>query len=248
MGRVYIFDVDGTLTPSRRPMTEDFLEFFNGWSKSNSFYLVTGSDLNKIKEQVPDFILERAEAVFTCCGNEMWMAGEQIYRNEFKPPNNLLTYLGDQVRMSETPIMSSNHIEDRGSMLNFSIVGRDCTLEERQKYFEWDSQVGEREKIANEVKRGWPELDAVIGGQISIDIAPKGNDKSQVIEKIMNRNIVTSRDNYIFIGDRTMEGGNDYPLAKVMGKMDNCEVFQAGEPSAENGYMETKKILEKLID
>ena len=45
-----------------------------------------------------------------------------------------------------------------------------------------------------------------------------------------------------------MEGGNDYPLAKVMGKMDNCEVFQAGEPSAENGYMETKKILEKLID
>jgi len=64
----------------------------------------------------------------------------------------------------------------------------------------------------------------------------------------MNRNIVTSRDNYIFIGDRTMKGGNDYPLAKVMNEMDNCEVFQAGEPSAEDGYKRTREILEDLND
>ena len=184
MSRVYIFDVDGTLTPSRRPMTEDFLEFFNGWSKSNPFYLVTGSDLKKTKEQVPDFILERAESVFTCCGNEMWVDGKQTYRNEFIPPQNLLTYLGDRVRMSKTPIMSTNHREDRGTLLNFSIVGRDCTLEERQKYSEWDDKVGERKEIAEEVKRGWSDLDAVIGGQISIDIYPKGNDKSQVLKYV----------------------------------------------------------------
>ena len=66
MDRIFIFDIDGTLTPSRLQMTEKFLEFFNGWSKRNPFYLVTGSDLNKTKEQVPDFILERAEAIFTC--------------------------------------------------------------------------------------------------------------------------------------------------------------------------------------
>ena len=64
----------------------------------------------------------------------------------------------------------------------------------------------------------------------------------------MHRNVVTSKDNYVFIGDRTMEGGNDYPLAKVMSEMDNCEVYQAGEPSAEDGYKTTQKILEKLID
>ena len=49
MRRIYIFDVDGTLTPSRRKMTEDFLEFFNGWSKRNDFYLVSGTDLDKMK-------------------------------------------------------------------------------------------------------------------------------------------------------------------------------------------------------
>ena len=252
MNEVFIFDVDGTLTPSRREMTQRFGIFFSMWSMNNTFYLVSGSDLDKIKEQVPWYILERAEGVFTCGGNKFYinLKGPDVkanleYEKVFNPPNNLLTYLGDQVRMSETPVMSTNHREDRGSMLNFSIVGRDCTLEERQQYFEWDNEVGERKRIAQEIKDGWPELDAVIGGQISIDIAPVGNDKSQVIKRIKNNN---PNSKYIFIGDRTMEGGNDYPLAKVMKDMDDCEVYQAGEPSQEDGYKRTKEILESFVD
>ena len=45
-----------------------------------------------------------------------------------------------------------------------------------------------------------------------------------------------------------MEGGNDYPLAKVMNEMDDCKVFQAGTPSSEDGYLRTREILENLID
>ena len=43
-----------------------------------------------------------------------------------------------------------------------------------------------------------------------------------------------------------MEGGNDYPLVKIMNDQENCLVFQAGEPSAEDGYKDTQKILEEL--
>ena len=42
MNKIYIFDIDGTLTPSRRRMTEDFAKFFDGWSSENTYYLVTG--------------------------------------------------------------------------------------------------------------------------------------------------------------------------------------------------------------
>jgi phosphomannomutase len=45
-----------------------------------------------------------------------------------------------------------------------------------------------------------------------------------------------------------MKGGNDYPLAKVMHGTPHCSVYQAGEPSAEDGYKDTQKILEKLRD
>jgi phosphomannomutase len=239
MDKIYIFDVDGTLTPSRQPMTEEFLEFFNGWSKRYPFYLVTGSDLDKTKEQVPDFILERANSVFTCCGNEMWVDDEQVYSKEFKPPNNLLTYLGEQIRMSETPVVSTNHRENRGSMLNFSVVGRDCTLDERQQYFERDKESGERERIVQSVRDGWNELDAVIGGQISIDIYPKGNDKSQILEHIQKQHKTVE---IIFIGDGIENGGNDYPLAELMDNIEECDWYHT------KGWKQTKEILEELND
>jgi phosphomannomutase len=237
MKKVYIFDVDGTLTPSRQRMTEEFTRFFDEWSKENTFYLVSGSDLDKIKEQVPIAYLDRAEGVFTCGGNKLYINDELIYENKFKPPETLITYLGELIRFSETPVQSTNHREDRGSLLNFSIVGRDCTLEERQEYFEWDNEVEERKEIAEYIIRTWPKLDAVIGGQISIDIVPKGNDKSQILKHIQEKE---NADKYIFLGDRIEEGGNDYPLAKLMGKTDGCRYYKV------EGYEETKQILESL--
>ena len=95
MNKVFIFDVDGTLTPSRRPMTSQFENFFFKWANKNIFYLVSGSDLEKIKEQVPEHILELAEGVFTCGGNKFYKThrtGDILeYEKTFKPSNTLLT-------------------------------------------------------------------------------------------------------------------------------------------------------------
>ena len=247
MNKIYIFDVDGTLTPSRRPMTDDFEMFFYRWANKNSFYLVSGSDLDKIKEQIPEYILDSTEGIFTCGGNKFYINNSLIYENNFELPKYLEDFLNIMLENSEYPHRYGNHIENRGAMVNFSIVGRDCTLEQRLDYFEYDKKTKERLKIANIIKNKAKGIDAVIGGQISIDIAPVGNDKSQVINEVKNNKNIADAE-YIFIGDRTMEGGNDYPLAKVMNEMDNCEVFQAGEPSAEDGYKRTREILEDLND
>ena len=61
MNKVFIFDVDGTLTPSRLPMTKEFQKFFGEWSKKNKFYLVTGSDLPKLQEQMCMYDIEDDE-------------------------------------------------------------------------------------------------------------------------------------------------------------------------------------------
>jgi len=233
MDKMFIFDVDGTLTPSRLRMTEEFAKFFDKWSEKNKYYLVTGSDLDKTKEQLPIAYIDRAEAIFTCCGNQMWRDDESIYDNKFKPPQDLLDYLGEQLRIIDYPVKAGNHIEDRGSLLNFSIVGRDCSQVQRNDYYEYDRQMDERKGIANYIKETWNDLDAVIGGQISIDIYPKGMDKSQILEHIRDKN-----NEYIFIGDGTGKGGNDYPLAKLMNETDNCKYFHT------SGWEHTKKILE----
>ena len=40
----FIFDVDGTLTPSRQAMDPEFKEWFIDFIKANKVWLVTGSD------------------------------------------------------------------------------------------------------------------------------------------------------------------------------------------------------------
>ena len=256
MDRIFIFDVDGTLTPSRQPMTKEFQKFFSEWVKKNKFYLVTGSDLPKLQEQMCYFDIE-AERIFTCCGNEMWkpdpsivnVSAEQIYRKRFKPPETLMTYLGEQLRFSDYPVRAGNHIEDRGTLLNFSIVGRNCSLVQRKDYNEYDTQVGERETISKYIREQWRDLDAVIGGQISIDIYPKGRDKSQILEKIYEEinsdsHTKTYADTfeYVFIGDGIDNKGNDYPLAELMNTKENCSSYHTEGPE------HTKQILESLND
>ena len=46
---------------------------------------------------------------------------------------------------------------------------------------------------------------------------------------------------YFFIGDRTIPGGNDYPLAKLMEETDDCSSFQTGDP-ADNGKFKSPSI------
>ena len=50
----YIFDIDGTLTPSRLPINKNFEIFFINWMKEKNVYLVTGSDKEKTIEQIED--------------------------------------------------------------------------------------------------------------------------------------------------------------------------------------------------
>jgi phosphomannomutase len=237
MDKIYIFDVDGTLTPSRLPMVQDFTIFFSLWSINNPFYLVTGSNIDKTKEQVPWYILERAKAVFTCCGNEMWVGKKQKYRKEFEPPQDLIEFLWDKVNNSICPIRIGNHIEDRKTMVNFSVVGRDCSQEQREEYYEWDKTNHERKNIAEQIKKQWPDLDAVIGGEISIDIYKKGDDKSQTFEHIKNKH---TNGEFIFIGDGIENKGNDYSLAKLMDNEKNCKWYQT------EGWEQTQKILKGL--
>ena len=44
---IYIFDIDGTLTPSRNPIDKEFKKQFINFCKYNKVWLVTGSDKDK---------------------------------------------------------------------------------------------------------------------------------------------------------------------------------------------------------
>lgn len=214
MQNVYVFDVDGTMTPSRLKIDPEFKDFFIDWMQDKNIVFVTGSDKEKTIEQIGYQIWSSADACLQSCGNHIFEHGKETYKIDWEPSNELIEYLEIALEKSNYDIRTSNHIEKRIGLLNFSIVGRNCTQEEREEYYEWDTMTGERLEIASDIMHQFKGIEASVGGQISIDIHPLGANKSQAKKWIIDR---YGYDTVIhFFGDKMSPGGNDYDLARVL--------------------------------
>ncbi len=210
----FIFDVDGTLTPSRQRIDEDFLRFFFGFTFDNEVYLVTGSDRAKTLEQVTPELYDNCERVYNCSGSDVYEGDTNVYRSEWELPWDVERFLLDELDYSQFPIRNGNHIERRPGGVNFSILGRhkDPFLG-RKEYMEWSERTNEREDIADRLRSNFPGLSVALGGQTGIDIGPYGSDKSQILRDF------DESDDIHFFGDRMEKGGNDYSLAEAVKKM-----------------------------
>lgn len=227
MNRKFVFDVDGTLTPSRQKIDAKFAEFFLDFCNSNKVYLITGSDRKKTEEQLTPSILNAAQMVFNCAGNEVWRGNEIIHKNFWTPPNSLVEYLNVVLENSKFRYRTGNHIEFRTGMVNFSVIGRNCDLLERREYVLWDREYNEREAIAANIKYLFPKVDAHIGGETGIDIFQKGHGKSQCIPFIKNSN----EDFLYYFGDQIFPGGNDYDAAILCNSYRNVASWKTTQES-----------------
>jgi len=214
----FIFDVDGTLTPSRGIIDLDFKAFFNMFCLANDVYLVTGSDKVKTVEQISEPTYNLCKRVYQCNGNDVWEKDANIQTNDWKLPDLARTFLISCEYESDFSIRTGNHIEERPGMVNFSVVGRNADAEQRAAYVAFEEQNGERKKIADAFNTMFPDLEAKVGGETGIDIGPKGADKSQVVKDF------NKEDTTWFFGDAIYDGGNDLPIANVVDhyrKVDN---------------------------
>lgn len=204
----WLFDVDGTLTPSRKAMPAEFRAWFLRFARNNEVHLVTGSDYPKTLEQVGPDILPAVRTVFNCMGNSVWREGIEVRRQDFILSSSAEAFLLNWLYVrSSYPVRCGQHIEVRPGMVNFSVVGRGAGLDERDHYFKWDQENGERIAVAKEFEERFPDMSCQIAGETGVDIFWKGCDKSQVLRDPM----VTGSS--AFFGDRIHPGGNDYSLA-----------------------------------
>ena len=214
---IYLFDVDGTLTPPRQKMTDEFWSYFEKWLIGKDVYLVSGSDLIKIKQQLPQKCLDSVNGTFTCMGNVFYKNNKKVYENKFEYPRGLKADLNRFLQQSEYKVRCGNHVEERTGMINFSVVGRNADYEQRRKYHRWDIGSEERKKIASFLNEKYDgKIEVSVGGEISMDICNLGKDKSQVFEHLKNNIIKDAESKIIFFGDRAHKGGNDYSLVKLL--------------------------------
>jgi len=246
MSDIYLFDVDGTLTLPKSKMDATFAKNFLHWMQGREVYIVSGGSFTRLIDQLGTAVIDQVGGVFACMGNVFYQKREQInysgmnewqiiYENKFVAPRNLTRSLNSCVSKSDYHTKTGNHYEERVGMLNFSIVGRTATPEQRADYAAYDAEHGEREKIVDKLKNKYDQLDFVIGGAVSIDIFNSGNDKSQVIERYFSQSL--EHNNIHFVGDRTTFPGNDYSLAIALEQHTN------GYSYSVESWQDTAKLL-----
>lgn len=205
-----LFDMDGTLTEARMPIDPEFAASLTELCKRWSCIIVTGSDYQKVYEQLGADLCKCFNTIYTCNGNvsykqhrvDWWSAAHNWQLSSAQKK-----ILQGFVEKSKFPLRTGNHIEQRIGMTNFSIVGRNATAAEREQYRLYDQATGERSKIIGKLRerKAFADLDLVLGGQTSIDIYPRGFNKAQVRQRIPG--------NVLFFGDKCELGGNDFEIA-----------------------------------
>ncbi len=212
-----LFDVDGTLTPSRLVIKPEMKEFLLKLKEKCVIGIVGGSDLVKLEEQMGgDGCTKMYDYVYSENGLVAFKDGTEFGRMSIKKHlgeenvkkfiNFCLHYIADL----DLPKKRGTFIEFRNGLINVCPIGRNCSQEERIEFFEYDKEHKIREKFVEACQKELPDigLHYSIGGQISFDVFPKGWDKTFCLG-LMD---LTQYKEVHFFGDKTMPGGNDYEI------------------------------------
>ena len=233
---LYVFDMDGTLTPARLPMTAEFAVRFYEWQKTHKSFIATGSDYAKVEEQLPQSVIHAFTGVYCSMGNVLKAKGEIVYQKDFTPSAHLLERLEGFRKNTVYPgSLFDNYIESRIGMVNFSVLGRNCPYSERERYGVWDKAHHERVTIQQKLLEEFPDLDIAVGGSISMDITPKGCGKGQIARHLRK---TYPDEEIVFFGDKTFKGGNDYELAQALTALPATKTVQVDNPDFVLAYLE----------
>ena len=236
--------MDGTLSAPRKIMIDGMPEKLIELSDFADLGIVTGSGIQYIKQQCAALIdniekLSSTLTLFPCNGTQVYKINSpqnikcvfsENMKIELKDSFNeiLELLLKEQslfIKMLRTSNLSEllgltgTFIQYRNSMLNWCPIGRDASDSDREAFVKFDKKHRIRERLVSlledhRIMMRWP-IQFALGGSTSIDIYPRGWDKTFVLKHINH----SKRDVY-FVGDRCQEGGNDktiYEEIKVKG-------------------------------
>ena len=247
MKQIFLFDVDGVLCDRGQKIDPSFQLWFKQFIEGKDFFFVTGSGREKTIEQLGNEIVDKCRISYHCMGNNIWIDGREISVNQFVLKKEELELLENLVNNHNFPKKTGSHIDYRKGSINFSIVGRNASIEDRKIYMHFDKVFNDRIRIIDKITKKFPRLEAYLGGDVSVDICLQGGNKSQVMQ------MLPPYDKIYFFGDRCDKLGIDYPLTKYFTKM-TLDQLQSSDAKRypyeyfqiDKGYMQTWDILKVI--
>ena len=222
MKKLIVFDLDGTLAPSKSslaPKTAALLHDLLGIIK---VAVISGGAWEQFEKQLltdlpKDSCLANLSLLPTCGTKFLQYNGKwtQLYSEDLTAEQRKKIIDSLNKAVDETGYRAKKlwgeAIEDRGSQVTFSALGQQAPLAEKEK---WDPDFAKRKKIKAILDKLIPEFSIRMGGATSIDVTKPGIDKAYGIGKLRDT-LHLSLKQMVFIGDALFPGGNDYPAEKA---------------------------------
>lgn len=234
MKKLLAFDLDGTLAPSKSPLPDQMTELFVGLLKHFQVCVISGAKYELMQSQILAGLPPEADLLKNL--HLMPTSGTRYYTYDAENADWKMNYADDFTPAEKKSIIDAlekgldesgyrqkktygETIEDRNSQITLSILGQDIVselgLEGVRIKEEWDPDGTKKLRLRDMIAPHIPQFEVRAAGATSIDITKPGIDKAYGMRKLMEATGL-KKDDILFMGDKIIEGGNDYPV-KIMG-------------------------------
>ncbi len=219
------FDLDDTLAPSKSPLSVQMGETLAALLDCVPVQIISGGRFEQFDMQVlanlpKDTKLDDLHLMPTCGTRYLRFvdgAWREIYFHALsdEEKNSAIQALEEEAKRlglwEPDDVVDGPRIEDRGSQITFSALGQSAAVAAKEQ---WDPSGTKREQLRDAVAQRIPQLEVRAGGSTSIDITRKGIDKAYGMRALSEQTGI-ELDEMLFIGDRLVPGGNDYPVYEI---------------------------------
>ena len=255
--KVFLFDMDGTLTPARERIDRSVITALIRLSKHAKIGVVTGSDYDYVMQQmgvafeIGGISCDRID-ILPCNGTKKYEFGtgknfemvssvdmiEELGQENY---NNILRFCSGwqwQIMVEHRDLpFTGTFFQYRTSLLNWCPIGRAASLGQRSVWNKADETYKIREGYSALLQSKLSEHNinatAALGGSTSFDIYPTGWDKTFALKHYKDHEVW-------FAGDKCDAGGNDYHLYEALRSTGRS--FKVSDPA------DTIALIDRFID
>lgn len=235
--RIFLFDMDGTLTREHHPFEWTLESSLKDLMNYGEIGILTGSDMEGVQKKMGKFLdysAIRYHLHVLPCNGTQWYAPppyhdrslvkkygismeDFIGHNNFQKLMKLIVDFQSISTDDENIRLKGSFINNRGPMINWCPIGRSSNTEDRIKFQEYDKRVGFRKNLISTFRKSImlsdfrKQIEVRYGGETSLDIFPKGWDKTFALNHFPDHQVW-------FVGDKCEVDGNDKEIYDSCGE------------------------------
>jgi phosphomannomutase len=243
MKQLIVFDLDGTLAPSKSALDDEMAADLHRLLEVVKVAIISGGDFPQFQKQVLAHLPSGTDlnnlAILPTDGTKFFQyngSWNKLYSEDLSDAQKQKIEESLEKAVSETGFQPKEswgeRIEDRGTQITYSALGQQAPLTAKQT---WDPDFAKRKQIKAVLDPMLPEFNVSLGGATSIDVTPPGIDKAYGIRKLRDILHIPIA-NMLFIGDAIFPGGNDYPAMQA-----GADSIRVRDPE------ETKRVIEAIV-